>query len=140
MSRFSGNKKTENSSKIHLEQNSMQPESDFILKCFREPSSKQKLIALSIRRAIARLGEVDEELIHSESSFEELDLLPFWSLCGDAGFNTTRFMDAIQVEIGFQFTDAQLNNAAVRDPDLNSAMKIYEFIQDFYNWYASLPK
>ena len=63
MSYFSRNRKIEESSKIYLEQNSKQPESDFILKCFREPSPKQKLIALSIRRAIARLGEIDEEFI-----------------------------------------------------------------------------
>lgn len=140
MSYFSHNRKIEESSKIYLEQNSKQPESDFILKCFREPSPKQKLIALSIRRAIARLREIDEEFIHSESSFEDLDLLQFWNLCGDAGFNTTIFVEAIQVEIGFQFTESQLNNAAVKDPDLNSTMKIYEFIQDFYKWYASLSE
>ena len=44
----------------------------------------------------------------SLSSFEDLDLLQFWNLCGDAGFNTTIFVEAIQVEIGFQFTESRL--------------------------------
>lgn len=121
-----------------LEKNPAQSESDFIKICFPEPCSQQQAVAIAIRRAIAILGNIESEFIRAEVSFENLDLLPFWNLCGDAGFNTTKFIEAIQLELHVRLPEEHLKRAFVRDPDINTHMKIYEFINEFYDWYNSL--
>lgn len=123
-----------------VERNPAQSDDDFISICFISPSDKAQKVALAIRSAIAKLGEIDREFIRAEICFEELDALPFWDLCGDAGFNTSRFVEAIESELGCKFTEKQLELATVRDPDLNVQMKIYEFIQEFYDWYNFLTE
>ncbi|WP_335035077.1 hypothetical protein [Nostoc sp.] len=101
-------------------------------------SNKQQEVAIAIRRAIASLGNIESEFIRAEVSFEELDILPFWNLCGEAGFNSTIFIEAIKSELHVQFTEEQLKLSTVRDPDLNTHMKISEFVNEFYHWYNSL--
>ena len=135
---FMTNQHFEEDRRVFLERNPSQSESNFITICFPEPCSKQQEVALAIRRAIALLGNIESEFIRAEVSFEELGLLPFWNRCGDAGFNTPKFTEAIQSELQVYFTDEQLCKALIRDPDLNTNMKIYEFINEFYSWYKSL--
>lgn len=117
---------------------SPQSELDFLNICFSESSTKKNEIAIAIRNAIANLGKIEPKYIRAEAYFEDLDLLPFWCLCGDAGFSTTRFVEAIESELDIQFTEEQLRNSSVRDPDLNVNMKIYEFIREFCAWYDSI--
>ncbi len=135
---FMTNQHFEEDRRVFLESNPSQSESDFIIICFQEPCSKQQEVALAIRRAIAILGNIESEFIRAEVSFEDLDLLSFWNLCGEAGFNTTKFIETIQSELHVQLREEQLEQAFVRDPDLNTHMKIYEFINEFYSWYKML--
>ncbi len=114
---------------------SRQSDQDFVEKCFEKACQKKMTIALSIRNAIANLGNIQPEFIHAESSFEELDLLSFWECCGDAGFDTILFVEAIEKELNLKLTDKQLQSCSVQDPDLNIKLKICDFVQDFYRWY-----
>ncbi|MEM9510585.1 MAG: hypothetical protein AAGA16_23365 [Cyanobacteria bacterium P01_E01_bin.35] len=111
---------------------------DFLNICFSESSTKKIEIAIAIRNSIANLGTIEPKYIRAEACFEDLNLLPFWCLCGDAGFSTTKFVEAIESELDIQFTEEQLKNSSVRDPDLNVNIKIYEFIQEFFAWYDSI--
>lgn len=117
---------------------SPQSELNFLNICFLESSTKKNKIALGIRNAIANLGKIEPKYIRAEASFEDLDLLPFWCFCGDAGFSTTKFVETIESELNIRFTEEQLRNSSVRDPDLNIDMKIFEFVREFYAWYDSI--
>lgn len=133
------NQNLEENRRNFLDINPSQSESDFLATCFLEfSSSKQEEVAIAIRRAIAKLGNIESEFIRAEVSFEDLDLLPFWNLCGDAGFNSTIFIEAIQSELHVHFTEERLKISPVKDPDLNIHMKIHEFVNEFYYWYDSL--
>ncbi|MBZ8178669.1 MAG: aldehyde dehydrogenase [Oscillatoria sp. PMC 1051.18] len=115
--------------------NVAQSKFDFVKNCFKDPSAEQAKVAIAIRNAIATLGKIESKFIRAEASFEDLDSLPFWSLCGDAGFNTVKFIEAIELELGIHFLEEKIEHSSVRDPDLNIHMKIHEFINEFYIWY-----
>lgn len=115
-----------------------QSELDFIANCFYTACERQRRIAIAVRNAIAKLGCIESVFIRSEACFEDLDLLPFWQSCGDAGFESMLFIKAIEEELGVKFTKEQLSLLSVRDPDLNTQMKIYEFVGDFYQSYSQL--
>jgi hypothetical protein len=115
-----------------------QSEEDFLIICHAQKSLEKRKVALSIRRVIAHLGETESTLIHAEMTFEDLDLLPFWKNCGDAGFNTFTFANAIASDLDFLLTDQLALSYPGRDPDLNLNMKIYEFINEFYEWYLTV--
>jgi|GEM_PF-3910959 len=114
------------------------PQSDicFTAKCFDISCSQKISISLAIRKAIANLGDVESRFIRAESSFEELGLLKFWEHCGDAGFDSIEFIEAIEKELDITFTHRQLRSCSVQDPDLNTQLKILDFIREFYEWYA----
>ncbi|MBO9998539.1 MAG: aldehyde dehydrogenase [Cyanobacteria bacterium SID2] len=120
---------------IYLKNNPPQSDLEFVESCFNKPFSKQKKIALTIRCSIAKLGQVDSKFIRANSSFENLAWLPYWKNCGDIRFYTEDFVEVIESELQIQFTEKQLRNASVRDPDLHPEMKINEFIREFYSWY-----
>jgi len=118
--------------------NPIQTDHEFISVCFEHPSKEQKKVALAVRRAIARLGKIDDKFIRAEVSFIDLNLLPFWRWCGDSGSVTSRFIEAIELEINFRFTEYQLVHATVTDPDKDPHKKICDFIREFYEWYDPL--
>ena len=123
---------------------SPQSDEDFLKLCFQEVysyqeiSNRKKEVAISIRRAIARLGCINSQHIHAEISFENLELLEFWRSCGDVGFEISLFSSAIQDELGVFFTYAQEMSYPGRNPDLYVDMKISEFVCEFYEWYEKL--
>ncbi|MGB3695683.1 MAG: hypothetical protein WBG70_17895 [Spirulinaceae cyanobacterium] len=131
------NKRSEKRREQFLTLTQPQLEIEFITQCFQNPNQKQCEVAIAVRNAIAKLGFVDTEFIRSEACFEELDLLPFWEKCGDAGFDSMLFVEAIEEELGTKFPNEQLDSLSesTRDPDLNTQMKILDFINDFYQWF-----
>jgi hypothetical protein len=131
-------RKIQRSVDYFLSRSFSQSDDEFIKICFQDFSNEKIKVAIGIRHAIAELGSIEPEYIRGELSFEELDSLPFWRLCGDAGFDTGILINSIEKNLGIKFTERQLELAHVRDPDLNISMKIYEFIQEFYDWYKSL--
>jgi hypothetical protein len=133
----SSNSKVEQNRQKFLDSYLPQSELEFLDICFMEVNPTKRRIALAIRRAIASLGSVDECAIHAENSFDSLGLLPFWSCCGDAGFDTSLFVEEIERNLEVKFSDKELELANVRDPDLNPSMKIFEFVREFYDWCSS---
>jgi hypothetical protein len=114
-----------------------QAECEFLRLCFEPCSDSQRQVALGIRLAIAKLGQVEPAYIRSDVCFADLNPLPQWEYCGDVGFDTMIFIDAIAVNLDVCFSSDELRVATVRDPDIDPSMKIYEFIQEFYFWFAS---
>ncbi|MCL1475328.1 aldehyde dehydrogenase [Argonema antarcticum] len=131
-------RRSEERRKMFLARIQPQPELDFIANCFHTACERQRKVAIAVRNAIAKLGCVESIFIRSEACFEDFDLLPFWECCGDAGFDSVLFIEAIQEELGVKFTNEQLSSLSVSDPDLNTQMKISEFVRDFYRWYSNL--
>lgn len=112
------NKRSEKRREQFLTLTQPQLEIEFITQCFQNPNQKQCEVAIAVRNAIAKLGFVDTEFIRSEACFEELDLLPFWEKCGDAGFDSMLFVEAIEEELGTKFPNEQLDSLSesTRDP------------------------
>ena len=115
-----------------------QSESDFIAQCFQTPCDRERRVALGIRNAIAKLGEIEPKFIRADASFESLDLFEFWVNIGDVDFDTFLFIESIEKEIGIEFTKNQLKSLSAPDPDLYPRMKIQDFIRAFYQWYSGL--
>ena len=113
-----------------------QSDNDFIEQCFQNPNQKEYEFALAIRKVIAKLGLVEPEFIRSEACFEDLDLLPFWKNCGDIDFDSMLLVETIEEALSTKFSNKQLNSLSVRDPDLYLQMKVFEFVSEFYQWFA----
>jgi hypothetical protein len=118
-----------------------QSELDFIYICFPECNEEKSKVALSTRKVVAMLGEVEIDYIRAEMSFRDLDALDFWCNCGDVGFNTGLLAEELLKELCIESTNKIITSLEkVRDPDMNSTMKIYEFVSDLYQWYADTLK
>jgi hypothetical protein len=121
-----------------LSKYSRQSDQDFLVLCEAQVHLGKKEVALSIRRAIAHLGDIESDFIHAEIAFEDLDPLPFWNNCGDAGFEIFTFASAIASDLNFPLTDRLASSYPGRNPDLNIDMTICDFIDEFYEWYSKL--
>src|SRR3954452_11555933 len=98
--------------------------------CNLPPCPEAWRIAAAVRATIAGLGKVDSGSIRAASTFESLGALPFWSNCGDVGFQTDVLASELQRMLGVTFSKSQLEK--IRDPDLNVRMTVAEFVRDVW--------
>ncbi len=124
--------------RLFRERNVTQADADFAGRCFNSPNNAETVIALAVRRAIARFGRISPDYIRAEITFFELEGLPRWGERCDVFFDYTHFIKILELELKRKISDKEAESL----PDVENGLKltVREFVLAVFRKLGTVPE
>jgi acyl carrier protein len=105
---------------------SKKPDADFLSGCLLPGDPDDSRVAISVRRAIAKVGKVDPEFIKAEDKYpNDLGKLPMWD-----SIDWVAFFLELEEELGLTITDKEIGTFFV--PRSTSGISVREMVARIY--------